>query len=350
MARLDVKHLAVSYNGKNKILNDINLTIEDGELVSLLGPSGCGKTTTLRSIAGLIRSNQGQILVDGKDISRIPVYKRNFGMVFQSYALFPQLTVRENVAFGLKNQHIREPDLSSRVNEMLDIVGLLDYAARFPSQLSGGQQQRVSLARSLVTHPSLLLLDEPLSNLDAKLRVEMREMIREIQQRLKLTMLFVTHDQSECFAISDHVAVMNKGVIEQFDSSESIYHHPLTEFVAHFIGYENFFQVKKFLKNQKYLLDHNLEFTAADSSPNVISLTIRPEDIEIIEKETENSDNHNQLEGKILFSTYLGDSYRYQIDTPLRIVIAVSGTDKKYLSGQSIVLNFPSQKVLGLSK
>ncbi|MFT9266205.1 ABC transporter ATP-binding protein [Oenococcus sp.] len=349
MAALDVKNLALSYDGKTQILNDINLHVQDGELVSLLGPSGCGKTTTLRSIAGLIKANQGQIFVNGKDISKVAVYKRNFGMVFQSYALFPHLNVADNVAFGLKNKHVREPELSKKVDEMLDMVGLLDYKKRFPSELSGGQQQRVSLARSLVTEPDLLFLDEPLSNLDAKLRVEMREMIRAIQQRLKLTMLFVTHDQSECFAISDHVAVMNRGTIEQFDSSEKIYHEPATEFVARFIGYENFFSVTKSLDRQHFLLKEGQVFKAAGASPNSSSLTIRPENIDILETQPD-ADGQNILPGEVLFSTYLGDSYRYEIQTALGTVIAVSSSDKKYPAGQAVFLDFPSRKLLGLNK
>ncbi|WP_373757956.1 ABC transporter ATP-binding protein, partial [Jeotgalibaca porci] len=222
MAFVNLEDIRVSYDGKSDVLKDLRLSIEKGELVSLLGPSGCGKTTTLRVIAGLIEPNDGTFVVDEMDLTKVPVHKRNFGMVFQSYALFPHLTIKENVAFGLKLRKENKTVIEEKVMEILEVTGLSDFADRYPKQLSGGQRQRVALARALVIEPKLLLLDEPLSNLDAKLRVTMRMEIKRIQRALGITTVFVTHDQEECFSISDKVAVMNKGVIEQYDSPEEI--------------------------------------------------------------------------------------------------------------------------------
>ena len=215
MTFVDLKDIRVSYDGKQDILKDLNISMEKGELVSLLGPSGCGKTTTLRVIAGLIKPNDGQFFVDQEELTKVPVHKRNFGMVFQSYALFPHLTIAENVAFGLKLRKESKQTMDQKVTEMLKVCGLESLGDRYPKQLSGGQRQRVALARALIIEPKLLLLDEPLSNLDAKLRVAMRIEIKRIQQQLGITTVFVTHDQEECFSISDKVAIMNNGVIEQ---------------------------------------------------------------------------------------------------------------------------------------
>ncbi|NLB98685.1 MAG: ABC transporter ATP-binding protein, partial [Lactobacillales bacterium] len=195
MAFVNLEDIRVSYDGKSDVLKDLRLSIEKGELVSLLGPSGCGKTTTLRVIAGLIEPNDGTFVVDEMDLTKVPVHKRNFGMVFQSYALFPHLTIKENVAFGLKLRKENKTVIEEKVMEILEVTGLSDFADRYPKQLSGGQRQRVALARALVIEPKLLLLDEPLSNLDAKLRVTMRMEIKRIQRALGITTVFVTHDQ-----------------------------------------------------------------------------------------------------------------------------------------------------------
>ena len=216
MSLISLKDVHMSY-GKTQILKDFNLNVEEGKLISLLGPSGCGKTTTLRIVGGFLNPTGGQFMFNGKDYTNVPIHKRNFGFVFQSYALFPHLSVEDNVAFGLKMRKEDPANIKKRVSEILEIVDLGQYAKRFPKELSGGQRQRVALARALVIKPDLLLLDEPLSNLDAKLRVKMRVNIRKIQQELKITTVYVTHDQEECFSISDEVAVMNKGVIEHLD-------------------------------------------------------------------------------------------------------------------------------------
>ncbi|MFC3153344.1 ABC transporter ATP-binding protein [Litoribrevibacter euphylliae] len=217
-------------------LKDINLTIEDGEFISFLGPSGCGKTTLLRTIAGLETCNQGTILLSGKDVTQKPARQRDFGIVFQSYALFPNLTVSENIGYALKSRGTSKADIQARVQELIELVGLNDLADRFPAQLSGGQQQRVALARALAPNPQLLLLDEPLSALDAKVRHNLRQELKDLQKKTGITTIMVTHDQEEALAISDRIAVLNHGRIEQIGTPDEIYSTPATEFVAEFVG------------------------------------------------------------------------------------------------------------------
>ena len=244
MALLELKGITAGY-GQNVILRDFNLNVERGEFVSLLGSSGCGKTTTLRLIAGFSEPMQGTISFDGRDYTHVPLHKRNFGFVFQSYALFPHMTVFDNVAFGLKMRKLDKAAIQRDVMQMLKLVDLEGFENRYPREMSGGQRQRVALARAMVIKPDLMLFDEPLSNLDAKLRVKMRVEIRRIQQELGFTAIYVTHDQEECFAISDKVAIMNKGLIEQMDAPSTIYNSPNTEFIARFVGFENFFELTR---------------------------------------------------------------------------------------------------------
>ncbi len=234
-ARVVFDDVVKSFGGQ-RVLHGLNLDIAPGEFVSLLGPSGCGKSTALRLLAGLELADEGAIIVGDVDMSRVPTNKRDMGMVFQSYSLFPHLSVARNTAFGLKMRHVPEARVRERVEAALALVGLADFADRFPHQLSGGQQQRVALARALVTEPRVLLLDEPLSALDAKVRVQLRDEIRRIQLRLGITTIFVTHDQEEALAVSDRVAVMNAGNIDQIGTPEELYTRPATPFVAEFIG------------------------------------------------------------------------------------------------------------------
>ena len=265
--------------GSTKVLQDFNLVFEKGKFTTLLGASGCGKTTILRLIAGLEDLDQGQILCDGKDISRLPPQQRGVGIVFQSYALFPHLTVGENVAFGLKMQETHSSDIAEKVSQALKMVELEGFEHRRIEQLSGGQQQRIALARALVIAPQILLFDEPLSNLDTNLRRTMREMIRHLQQKLGITVLYVTHDQTEAFAISDAVVVMNQGKVEQIGLPNTLYHHPTSRFTANFMGEVSFFPVS--VKNGNYLLAENALSIESDVPPqegNYV-LGIRPEGV-----------------------------------------------------------------------
>ena len=265
--------------GATKVLQDFNLTFEKGKFTTLLGASGCGKTTILRLIAGLEDLDQGQILCDGKDISRLPPQQRGVGIVFQSYALFPHLTVGENVAFGLKMQESPSSDIAEKVSRALKMVELEGFEHRRIEQLSGGQQQRVALARALVIAPQILLFDEPLSNLDTNLRRMMREMIRHLQQKLGITVLYVTHDQTEAFAVSDAVVVINQGNVEQIGSPNALYHHPTSRFTANFMGEVSFFPVS--VKNGNYVLAENALSIESDVPPlegNYV-LGIRPEGV-----------------------------------------------------------------------
>ncbi len=241
MPHLEIRDLTVSYEKNKPALEQFSLAVEQGELVSLLGPSGCGKTTTLRSVAGFIQPDAGQIVISGRDYTSLPPNQRDIGLVFQSYALFPHLTVFHNVAFGLRMRRIPQAEMHKRVTNALTMVGLEAFADRRPAQLSGGQQQRVALARATVIEPQVLLLDEPLSNLDARLRVDMRQEIRRLQQQLGITTLYVTHDQVEAMSISDRVVVMNQGEIEQIGTPERIFAAPETAFVADFMGFDNHF-------------------------------------------------------------------------------------------------------------
>jgi ABC-type Fe3+/spermidine/putrescine transport system ATPase subunit len=238
LAGVRIEHLYKTY-GAQVVLDIDELEIRDGEFFSLLGPSGCGKTTTLRSVAGLVELDRGRIVIGGRDMRGVPTFRRNLGMVFQKYALFPHLTVRENISYGLEERGVGRGEIDRRVAESLALVALAHCEDRYPHQISGGQQQRVAMARAAVYRPDVLLLDEPLSNLDVKLRVAMRAELKRLQQALRITTLFVTHDQHEALALSDRIAVMREGSIEQIGTPEDIYQHPRSLFVADFVGSTN---------------------------------------------------------------------------------------------------------------
>ena len=239
MSYIELKNIDAGYVKGSPILKDFHLTVERGELLSLLGPSGCGKTTTLRTIAGFIMADKGKVIVNGKDYTKLPPNKRNIGLVFQTYALFPHLSVFDNVAYGLKRRKENKEVISKKVKAVLELVSLTGYENRLPSELSGGQRQRVALARSIVIEPDLLLLDEPLSNLDAKLRDEMRAELSRLQNQLGITMIYVTHDQIEALSLSSRIIIMNQGNIEQMGTPREIYEKPATSFVAKFMGFDN---------------------------------------------------------------------------------------------------------------
>lgn len=241
-AYVSLTDLTLSY-GQTVAVPDLNLDIREGELIALLGPSGCGKTTTMRAIAGLLAPASGQIEIDGADVTHTPANKRGIGLVFQSYALFPHLSAFENVAFGLRLQRLPDAQVRAKTDAGMATVGLTGFEARKPAELSGGQQQRLALARSLVMEPKVLLLDEPLSNLDARLRLEMRNELQRVQKQTGITMVFVTHDQSEALALADRIVLMKDGQIEQLGTPAELYAQPRTAFAAEFMGFENIFRV-----------------------------------------------------------------------------------------------------------
>ncbi|HIU77455.1 MAG TPA: ABC transporter ATP-binding protein [Candidatus Pelethocola excrementipullorum] len=297
----------VKQYGDFRAVNDMNFQIEKGEFFTLLGPSGCGKTTLLRMIAGFNEIDEGEILFDTQTVNYLPAHKRNIGMVFQNYAIFPHLTVKQNVAYGLKARNIRGKEQEDRIQEAMELMQIAEYQDRSPSQLSGGQQQRVALARAIVIHPSVLLMDEPLSNLDAKLRVQMRGSIRKLQKSLDITTIYVTHDQEEALAISDRIAVINAGRIEQIGRPEEIYKHPANEFVANFIGTSSFLNAyadgKGFKVGGKQYFSINLK----DNYNGEVKLAVRPEYFILSEV------SPDIMCGEVMMATFLGDFISYEI-------------------------------------
>jgi iron(III) transport system ATP-binding protein len=293
-------------------VNGVSLSINKGELVTLLGPSGCGKTTTLRLIGGFEVLTSGRILLDGEAIDNLPPHKRGMSMVFQSYAIFPHLNVFENIAYGLHVQKVPESEVKRRVGQVLELVDLVGYEHRAPNQLSGGQQQRVALARALVMEPKVLLLDEPLSNLDAKLREQMRSEIRKIQQQLGITSVYVTHDQIEAMTLSDQIVVINKGSIEQMGTPEEIYRHPNSQFVANFIGRANFIpcRIQRVEGNEAEVECFGKVFRVS-AQKNVSpgkegALVLRPEMLWITEEK-------GVFKGSVRRSVYLGNAVEHEI-------------------------------------
>lgn len=245
MAYIEFRGICKSYDGVNQVLKNIDLDVEKGELVTLLGPSGCGKSTLLRSLAGLEQISSGNIILDGEDITNLPVQKRGIGMVFQQYSLFQNMNVEENIAFGLKIAKMDKLTISEKVKKAIEMVDLVGKEKSYPSQLSGGQQQRVAIARAIVMEPKVLLLDEPLSAIDAKLRRELQEKIKNVQKKLKITTIFVTHDQDEAMIMSDRIHLMNQGIIEQSGKPVDLYTHPVSKFAAEFIGHYNILDKSK---------------------------------------------------------------------------------------------------------
>ncbi len=346
MALLELKNVTAGY-GDTMILKNYNIAIEKGKLVSLLGPSGCGKTTTLRLIAGFSEPRNGQVIFDGKDFTRVPPNKRNFGFVFQSYALFPHMTVFDNVAYGLVMRKTDKSEIATRVQQMLETVDLGNLGKRYPRELSGGQRQRVALARALVIKPDLLLMDEPLSNLDAKLRIKMRVEIRRIQQELGITTIYVTHDQEECFAISDEVAIMNNGAIEQMGDPEGIYRHPKTEFVMNFVGFENRVELVRdgddwrAVDGTKLACDEKVDC-------NRVAAFLRPDDITVLPA---GANVPNSFSGSIQVKTYLGKRFQYNIHSELGdFVTRVEDGSHQVGENVSVVLPADRLALIGLGE
>ncbi len=305
--------------GKTHVLKGIDLQIEPGEFFAFLGPSGCGKTTLLRLIAGFESAQTGQVIIGGTEVSYLPPWKRNLGMVFQSYALWPHMTIRKNVAFGLEERHVPRSEINRRTDRALDLVGLLELADRRPSQLSGGQQQRVALARTIVIEPQVLLLDEPLSNLDAKLRVQMRHELLDLQRKLSITTIFVTHDQEEANTTADRIALMNDGIIQQVGTPIELYDKPVNRFVADFLGTANFFEgtLEQSGKTWVFRADNDLVIPMSDNGDKRISgrccLVFRPQNVRVIVGEEDSVDSTIQLQGTVSGKEFLGSTIRYRV-------------------------------------
>jgi iron(III) transport system ATP-binding protein len=329
--------------GEVTAVYNVNLEIKKGELITLLGPSGCGKTTTLRMIAGFEFPTEGQIILDGNEINMLPPHRRDMSMVFQSYAIFPHLDVSENIAYGLNVQRLPKAVIEERVNKVLDLVQLQGYGDRAPTQLSGGQQQRVALARALIMEPKVLLMDEPLSNLDAKLREEMRFEIRRIQKELNITSVYVTHDQIEAMTLSDRIVVMNNGIIEQIGTPVEMYRFPNSRFVADFIGRANFVHgvtqkqsgqnlVVKVFDEVMELLNIQRDFREQES----VNLIIRPEMIRI-------NKTGELFPGIIRRGVYLGDVIEYDVEVNGQILTCIESDPyvmELFPNGEQVTVGF----------
>jgi len=337
---------AVEFEKVTKAFGDVNAVknisfeINQGQLVTLLGPSGCGKTTTLRLIAGLEMVTEGKITIGGKDVTQLSASDRDVSMVFQSYALFPHMTVLENVSYGLNMSRLLKSKVSEKALEGLELVGMSKFGDRYPSELSGGQQQRVAVARALVLEPEVLLFDEPLSNLDAKLRRRVREEIRELQQKLKLTTIYVTHDQEEALAVSDKIIVMNEAKISQEGSPQQLYEEPENVFVSDFIGDAN--QVNaKILKTQNSEAEVDiggniLKLPFNGSLSTEVTVAIRPQSIQLNQTQKKQG-----ISAKIIKSSYLGDHFEYTIESPLGELFVIDNLmEEQFNNGSSVSITF----------
>lgn len=311
-------------------VDDVNLTVEPGELLTLLGPSGCGKTTTLRIVAGFEQPDAGQVFIEDQDVTGLMVYRRGIGFVFQNYALFPHLTVFENVAYGLRVKRLAEAVVREKVERVLALVGLPGYEGRFPNQISGGEQQRVAVARAVVVEPRLLLFDEPLSNLDAKLRVQMREELSRLQRQLAITAIYVTHDQDEAMAISDRIAVMQSGRVVQVGTAHELYSAPRSVFVAEFIGRVNLLPARVVRSTQGTavvaLWDREIPVTSevpAAAGQNV-SLVLRPESVGLLPEHAAAPSSEVVIPGIVRSRTFLGERVEYAVEAAGTRLQAVS--------------------------
>ncbi|MBC5789105.1 putative spermidine/putrescine transport system ATP-binding protein [Providencia alcalifaciens] len=338
MSYVIAENLTKSF-GQNQVFSDIQFTIEQGEFITLLGPSGCGKSTLLRCIAGLEQPDSGELYINRQNITQQPAQQRGVGMVFQSYALFPNMTVAENIAFGLKMRKMPAAERDKAVAEVIDMVELQGKENQYPHQLSGGQRQRVALARALVMKPQILLLDEPLSALDARIRKHLRQQIREIQRELKLTTIFVTHDQDEAMIMSDRIFLMNKGSIIQSDTAENIYTQPATEFVARFMGHYNLVDAEK----ANGMLGVNLQGT----------LAIRPESIYVREVGRQYGSHISApVDAVILDHQLLGNIIRYSVNTPagdMTVDLLNRSSERLFEPGTRLELMFNKNEIRALS-
>lgn len=330
------------YFGRSHVIKDVNIDFEKGHFVTFLGPSGCGKTTLLRMVAGFYEPDDGEILLNGKRIERIPPYSRNTAMVFQEYALFPHMNVFDNVSYGLRVKNRPKEEIERRVKEALDLMQLKGMEDRFPNQMSGGQQQRVAVARALVMNPEVLLLDEPLSNLDAKLRESVRVELRDIQKKMGLSTIYVTHDQSEALSMSDMIVVLKGGVVHQTGSPQEIYFEPKTPFVADFIGMTNLLSVKGLGENTVSYGNDRIPTTKSVNAGQEYCLSIRPECLKLVKEAVDGQVN---VKVTIQNKMFLGEKIRYFVNDSLgkEWIIDIYDPGRTILEGEAYAA-FPFEK------
>ena len=346
MKKAEVKFINITKKFNETVaVDNISCNFEAGTLTTILGPSGCGKTTSLRLIAGLERATEGKILIDNEDVTILPATDRDVSMVFQSYALFPHMSVIENVSYGLKMINVKKEEYTEKSIETLKLVNLEGYENRMPSELSGGQQQRVAVARAIVLKPKVLLFDEPLSNLDAKLRSQVREDIREIQQKLGVTTIYVTHDQEEALAISDKVIVMNNAVIAQEGSPKDLYNNPKNKFVANFIGDANVVSVEiESKEGNSYklrLAEMQINITSEHILSGKVYVALRPEKINIQNNKIENS-----IKAKVTNSSFVGNSYQYIVNSNIgKIYVVSNDTINIFNINDEVFLSFDEREI-----
>ena len=338
--------------GEFLAVHDFSLEVAEGELLVLLGPSGCGKTTTLRVIAGFTDASAGAVRIRERDVTHEPPYRRNIGVVFQNYALFPHLTVFENVAFGLRRRKASEAEIAERVERSLSLVKLDPLAQRLPRQLSGGQQQRVAVARALVIEPDVLLLDEPLSNLDAKLRHDVRQEMRRLQQLLKITTILVTHDQDEAMTMGDRLVVINGGRIQQIGTPQELYRTPRNPFVASFIGQANFIEGRPERDGSLFVTRSGLSIACASSAPEASSLMIRPEAIELLDAPAAGV---NVFPATVEVVTYLGSTSELILrltssETVIVTKSASAAAPQHWTPGQSLFIRVDPASAVGIAR
>ena len=341
---VEFKHVTKAY-GEVRAVRELSFTIERGKLVTLLGPSGCGKTTTLRLIAGLEMASEGSIFIGGREVTRLSASDRDVSMVFQSYALFPHMTVMQNVSYGLTMSRMSKAEVSEKALEGLELVGLTGFGDRLPSELSGGQQQRVAVARALVLEPEVLLFDEPLSNLDAKLRRRVREEIRELQQKLELTTVYVTHDQEEALAVSDRIIVMNQAVIAQEGTPHQLYEEPESLFVSDFIGDANLVKANILsIDGDEAEVDIGgiqLKLPHRGIHAGEVDVAIRPQSI-ILNQAT----NKDEISATILKASYLGDHVEYSVECALGELFVIDNQmETQFDSGTAVSLTFRARRL-----
>ncbi len=354
---LELRGVVKKYGGTVAV-DGVSLQVQQGEFLFLLGPSGCGKTTTLRLIAGFIEPDAGSIAIRGEEMTHVPTFRRGLGMVFQSYALFPHMTVFDNVAFGLKMRKMPRSLLAEKVEAVLELVRLGGYGERYPRQLSGGQQQRIALARALVIEPTLLLLDEPLSNIDLKLRQEMRLELKALQEKLRVTTIFVTHDQEEALVMANRIAIMNRGRIEQLGSATDLYDNPRNPFIAHFIGESNFFEgvLARHLSDSRAIAKVGGLEIEGRTGENIVegskvAVAVRPEKIQVLDGAGPGT---NRYPGAVEAVIYLGAFIRYQVRLPAGDLCTAQASNSRgapvFFKGQTVRIEWDPEDCLIMAR